>query len=226
MIFARRGIDIAAFPAVERHLARHKGSLEPRPEGIPGERWPGRKPGNYQWFELQDAAGYWELLESPKIVYQEIQFRPAYALDTSGLFVTNKVFFLPTSDEWLLAVLNSPLMWWYCFRFLPHMKDETLSPVGAMMVDLPIAEPTSKRSRKMAEACVTRLVELRALRDSDPAKKREALALEQRLASIVEEAYGLGPEDAALLRSTAPPRMPFELTPRPRPPAAARDARS
>lgn len=35
--------------------------------------------------------------------------------------------------------LNSPLMWWFNWRFLPHMKDEALSPMGFKMEHLPVA---------------------------------------------------------------------------------------
>lgn len=61
----------------------------------------------------------------------------------------------------LLAVLNSPLLWWHNWRFLPHMKDEALSPVGFKMQDLPIAEPTAA-IREATEIAVRRLLEITA----------------------------------------------------------------
>jgi hypothetical protein len=275
MIFARQGIAIEDYPAVEQHLLQFRTSLEPKPPSYQGPNWPGRKAGSYKWYELQDAVDYWRLFENPKIVYQEIQFHPAYALDKSGLFPTNKVFIIPQADEWLLAVLNSPLMWWYCWRYLPHMKDETLSPVGVKMETLPIAPP-SKQARDEAEPAVARLIEItkaendtraavldslrmqfavtepgnklsdfasldsdtfvqevlkrrpkaagklkaadmRALREiygdealPVQARRREALALERRLSTLVNDAYGLTPDEVSLLWSTAPPRMPFK----------------
>ena len=42
------------------------------------------------------------------------------------------------------------------------------------------------------------------------ARRREALVLERQLSHLVNEAYGLTPDDVALLWSTAPPRMPFK----------------
>lgn len=39
----------------------------------------------------------------------------------------------------------------------------------------------------------------------------EALQLERQLSDLVNEAYGLTPEEVALLWETAPPRMPFAL---------------
>ena len=92
--------------------------------------------------EIQDAIDYWREFDKPKIVYQEIQFHPCYAFDRAGHFGNNKTFFVPSDDLYLLAVLNSPLMWWHNWRYLPHMKDEALSPVGFLMESLPIARPS------------------------------------------------------------------------------------
>src|SRR5208283_5312325 len=93
------------------------------------------------WWELRSCA-YWAEFDKPKIVYQEIQFHPSYALDKAGQYGNNKTFFIASADPYLLAVLNSPLGWWYNWRYLPHMKDEALSPVGFLMESLPIARPS------------------------------------------------------------------------------------
>jgi hypothetical protein len=57
---------------------------------------------------------------------------------------------------------------------------------------------------------------LKSLRDEhartiEPARAQaaEALQLERRLSDLVNEAYGLTPDEVALLWETAPPRMPF-----------------
>jgi hypothetical protein len=57
---------------------------------------------------------------------------------------------------------------------------------------------------------------LKSLRDEhtrtiEPARTQvaEALYLERQLSDLVNEAYGLTPEEVALLWETAPPRMPF-----------------
>lgn len=154
MIFTRRGIDIDRYPAIKEHLSTYYKQLCPR-VGIGA----GRKPGSYQWYEIQDSVDYWELFKSPKIVYQEIQFHPSYCLDTQGYFTNNKAFILPKPDLYILAVLNSPLMWWYNWRYLPHMKDEALSPVADLMEKLPIASPTDE-VRSEVEPRVSRLLEI------------------------------------------------------------------
>ena len=50
-------------------------------------------------------------------------------------------FCLPTTDQWLLAVLNSPLMWAYMSRTVIHGKDEVLRLKTIYMEQLPIVLP-------------------------------------------------------------------------------------
>jgi SAM-dependent methyltransferase len=136
----------AEYPSLHRHLKPLEEALRKRQDK-----------GRY-WWELRSCA-YWDAFEKPKLFYQEIQFHPAYSLDVEGRFGNNKTFFLSTDDLFLLAVLNSPLMWWHNWRYLPHMKDEALSPVAFRMEELPIAEPTPS-IRAAAETAVRRLIEI------------------------------------------------------------------
>ncbi|MCX6914391.1 MAG: Eco57I restriction-modification methylase domain-containing protein, partial [Verrucomicrobia bacterium] len=136
----------ARYPSLHRHLKPLEEPLRKRQDK-----------GLY-WWELRSCA-YWDAFEKPKLFYQEIQFHPSYSLDAAGRFGNNKTFFLSTDDLFLLAVLNSPLMWWHNWRYLPHMKDEALSPVAFRMEELPIAEPTAA-IREAAETAVRRLIEI------------------------------------------------------------------
>jgi hypothetical protein len=49
----------------------------------------------------------------------------------------------------------------------------------------------------------------RPLHQAGPRTYDEALGLERQISDLVNEAYGLTPEDIALMWQTAPPRMPF-----------------
>ena len=189
------------------------------------------------------------------------------------MYGNNKTAFILSGDLYLLAVLNSPLMWWYNWRFLPHMKDEALAPNPTVLEGVPIARP-SDRVRELVTPRVDRLVKitdaqqhtrrtildwlrvehsiekaslklqapteldsdafvaevrrirgkknplssaaLKTLRDEhartiEPARTQaaDALQLERQLSDLVNEAYGLTPDEVALLWDTAPPRMPF-----------------
>lgn len=110
------------------------------------------------WWELRSCS-YYDAFEKDKLYYQVIQFLSQYAYDDSGAFGNDKTFFLPTDDLFVLACLNSPLMWWHNWRFLPHMKDEALNPASYRVEKLPIAEPT-EAIRAKVEPAVERLIEI------------------------------------------------------------------
>jgi SAM-dependent methyltransferase len=149
MIYAPWDVDIERFPAILAHLRQFRPALEGRAE-VKAARFP--------WYALSRfASDYVGLFSGEKIVYQVIQFHSAYGLDDGGLFLNDKGFFIPTADPWLLAVLNSPLMWWHNWRYLGHMKDEALNPSGVKMEQLPIAAPDDE-ARRLAEDYVPRLV--------------------------------------------------------------------
>ncbi|MEI2723822.1 MAG: hypothetical protein V9H26_09870 [Verrucomicrobiota bacterium] len=59
--------------------------------------------------------------KAEKLFYQEIQYHPRYALDVvRSARETTRHIFLPTAMiPFLLAALNSPLMWWHNWRYLP-----------------------------------------------------------------------------------------------------------
>ncbi|MCO6047956.1 BREX-1 system adenine-specific DNA-methyltransferase PglX [Aeoliella sp. ICT_H6.2] len=133
------------YPSLFTHMKGHEAALRKRSDQ-----------GHY-WWELRSCA-YWERFNEPKIYYQLIQYHPCYALDTTGMYGNNKTAFILSGDPYLLAVLNSPLAWWYNWRFLPHMKDEALAPNPTVLRNLPIAQPT-EQLRATIEDRVCSLVE-------------------------------------------------------------------
>ncbi len=256
---AADGIFQKTFPALHRHFAPHRVKMAMREDQ-----------GRFPW-ELRSCA-YYADFHRPKIFYQVIQWFPSYCLDRQGLFANDKVYFLPTDDPWLLACLNSPILWWHNWRFLVHVKDEGLTPQGYKMEQVPIAAPGGRADaaaahvetlcaiqvethaarrdllawyrtaweieripnalkdpfdldaegfaaalknalprarRRLAVAEVRRITEAhRAHIAPIAARLAEARRHEQALADLVLDAYGLTPEDRALMWRTAPPRMP------------------
>jgi hypothetical protein len=248
------------FPSLYRHMKAIQ------------QRLVARQDKGQHWWELR-SCDYYAIFEQPKILYQEIQFHPQYALSQKPLFGNNKVFLLPTADLYLLAVLNSPLLWWHNWRYLPHMKDEALNPAGFRMESLPIAEPTPEIRAETEDKVATLLARATESRDQTrelltwlrhefavekPGQQLEGFArltgdafaaevrkrrpkgaprltpaaigeltdtharytapmqqraaeirtLERRLSDLVNQAYRLSEQHIALIRRTAPPRMP------------------
>lgn len=274
MIFARRGIDIDSYPSIKRHLSTYKKHLDPRPSDwrpdSRDEEWPGRKPGNYAWYEIQDAVDYWQLMEKPKILYPDIAWTPSFSIDLSGVFPNNTGYFIPTGDPWIAAVLNAPIGWWYAWRRAQHAKDEALryfntfveeypippSPntdVASIVASLTALTTSVSASRKKVhdwlqhEWGITKLTRLllncdaieskvfiESVKAALPKNKKlsagdiaelnreyaetiepvrtlraEIFSFERRLSDLVNEAYGLTPEEVDLMWRTAPPRIPF-----------------
>jgi len=150
MIYAPWDFSLGSYPAIQAHLESQRDLLEARAE-VRQERFP--------WYALSRyASDYVELFQRPKIVYQEIQFHPAYGLDRTGYFLNNKGFLLESEDPWLVAALNSPAMWWHNWRYLVHLKDEALSPPATRSYTCPSRAKRPATGRD--DACVESIVDL------------------------------------------------------------------
>jgi hypothetical protein len=78
LIFTRHGVNIDEYPAIKQYLVQFKDRLMPRPKDWKGGEWAGRKPGAYQWYEIQDTVDYYLEFEKPKIMYLVFQVKPAF----------------------------------------------------------------------------------------------------------------------------------------------------
>ncbi len=116
------------FPAMHAHLKPMERALRKREDR-----------GKF-WWELR-ACDYYEKLEEPKLIYQEIQTYSSFALDNNSYYINNKAFLIPSGDLYILALLNSPLMWWFLSIYLPHMINDTLTPVAFLMEKCPVVSP-------------------------------------------------------------------------------------
>jgi len=152
------------FPGLYEHLKPFEEALRKRADQ-----------GKY-WWELRSCA-YYEAFTSPKIFYPDITWRGSFCLDDTGYFTNNTVYFLPTADRWLLAVMNSPLMWSYFWRGAAHGKDEALRLFTDFMLTVPIAT-ASPAVREQVEAAVTKLIELKKADDSSRAAVLDALRMQ------------------------------------------------
>jgi hypothetical protein len=112
LIFARRGIVLDNYPAVKAYLEQFRTKLEPRPREWPGDRsWPGRKPGSYRWYELQDSVDYFAAFEQPKILWPDITKFPRFSWDTEGMYLGNTGYIATPDHPWILGFLSSRCAW-------------------------------------------------------------------------------------------------------------------
>jgi adenine-specific DNA-methyltransferase len=123
LIFSKRGIDIENYPIIKNHLEKFKKSLLPKPKDFKGSKWEGRKPGSYEWYEIQDAIEYFQEFEKPKIIYQVFQVSPCFILDNGCHFCNNSIWIIPKDDKVLLAILNSPLGWYLISKYCTKIQN-------------------------------------------------------------------------------------------------------
>jgi hypothetical protein len=164
LIFARRGIEIDRYPAIKRHLSQFREKLAPRPADWDDHqgKWPGRAPGDYQWYELQASPGEdaVEATFKPKTVFQEMAWFNRFALDSSGAVLGNTAYLFADTRSSIAAVLNSPLAWWYMWRTAQHGKDEVLRLIGSYVTEFPVPPDTTGRLLSAAEPMVADLATL------------------------------------------------------------------
>jgi hypothetical protein len=249
-----------AFPPVFKRVKKFEAQLRARSDK-----------GTY-WWELR-SCGYYDVFEREKLMWQDIGYHSRFCLTNVGLVSEATCFALDTTDHWVLAVLNSPLIWCWLWRNTIHGKDEALRLKSLYTERIPIREIDNVQ-RRTVELMVCRLIQMSATQqksrrgfigwlladfgiekpsaklqlpaelDADtlvsevervrgrklpltaagekrlreehartvvPARAlaAEMLTLERTLSELVNQAYGLTPEEIALMWKTAPPRMPI-----------------
>jgi adenine-specific DNA-methyltransferase len=182
LIFARRGVDIDRYPAIKRHLEQYRDRLTP---GVPG----GRKPGAYEWYEIQDTIAYWQEFERPKVVYPDIAPSPQFAYDAgAGYVAANTVYILPDAPPWMVALLNSRAVTWLYGHMSTAIRGGYVRFFSQHMERIPIPDG----------GAASRLPELAA--QALAADDAEAVgALEAEIDAEVYRLYGLTDEEIALI---------------------------
>lgn len=110
------------------------------------------------WWELR-SCDYYDLFGRPKVLWKDLSFYSEFAFDSEGTYTNNLCYFIPTDDLWLVAVLNSPLVWSYLWRNATHGKDEVLRLQTIFMETLPIARPAPEL-RAATERSVRELIKI------------------------------------------------------------------
>jgi hypothetical protein len=217
LIFSRRGIDITRYPAIQEYLKKFKTQLSPRPKNWIGEKWDGRKPGPYAWYEIQDSIDYFEKFEQPKIIFPDIAKESRMTFDSTGFYVGNTCYIIPKNDLYLLGVLNSKLIFNYYKRVATVIGDPDkggrLRWFSQDVVKIPIrtinfADPTDKARHDKMIALVTQMLDLnKRLQDAslDHEKtllQRQIEATDGAIDKLVYELYGLTEEEIKIVEGT------------------------
>ncbi len=158
LIFTRRGININDYPAIKKYLEQWKLDLMPKSSSRESR---GRKPGSYQWYEIQDNVAYYAEFEKPKIVYPVIAKESRFAFDIMGAFTNDKTFTIPVNDLYLLGLLNSSMVWDYLKNICSSLGDADkggrleLRAIYTSKIPIPLASESEKEPIiKLVQKCL------------------------------------------------------------------------
>ena len=197
LIFTRTGIAIDSYPVIKKYLSRFRDKLEP------GK---GRKPGQYNWYEIQDNTAYHQEFEKEKIIWGLTADKWAFAYDDTGHYLPSNGYILTSSQvpiKSLLAILNSRLMEYY-FKFIGIM-----TAGGAFTLKHEtIAEFPIKDVPDIKQDFLVNLVDeiLSITKDEDylsnPTKKAKVKELERQIDQSVYQLYDLTPEEIQIIEGS------------------------
>ncbi|NWJ97022.1 MAG: Eco57I restriction-modification methylase domain-containing protein, partial [Chloroflexi bacterium] len=178
IILAYRGVNISNYPAILNHLSQYETQLR-------------KKAGGGQWYELQASPGDFSRFENQKIVYPDIAPSCRFSYDSSGMYGVNTLYFIPSTDMYLLGLLNATVTEFY-YRFLSsQIRGGYLRFFSIYVGQIPISTPKPEQRVKI-EGLVNKLIEQGP--DAPGATEWQA-----EIDRVVYEIYGLTDEEIALV---------------------------
>ena len=206
LLFTRRGIDIKKYPAILKHLEQYKEQLKPKPKDWPaGKEWKGRKPGPYQWYEVQDSTEYYKEFETEKIIYPNILQKPEFTFDTRNLYTNQKCFIISIPDKYLLGILNSKLNYYLFEKMLPKLQGGFFEPSAIFFTKFPIPNSPNPATKEKLTSLVEQMLEAQkpaagTLTDNDKKLlQQKSDMIDRQIDKLVYELYGLSAEEISIV---------------------------
>lgn len=170
-------VEIDDYPAIREWLLPFKERTEARAT-------------EQRWYELQQAQeAYSERLLCPKISYPHFNNTRSFAFERNGSFSNDKSYFVPSSDGFLLALLNSKATWFALANLAPAVRGGFHELRVQYVQTVPIPPATD-------------------------AQKAELAALAEAAQTAAERRYALQQSVTRRIPDLAPPGKPAKLTER------------
>ena len=210
LIFTYHGIEIQKYPAILNYLKQFKNELMPKPSGWVGDDWNGRKPGKYEWYEIQDTIDYYAEFEKPKIIIPAIVKRASYAFDKNYNYSNDKTTIIPKNDFYLLGILNSKISDFVIFSIASTKQGGYYEYKPMYVSKLPIYtidfdNPDDKTRHDRMVTLVTEMLELHkhlSHAKTDQEKRlitQEIESTDRQIDSLVYGIYGLTADEIAVV---------------------------
>jgi hypothetical protein len=195
LIYTEKGIDMEAYPEILEHLQPFKRRLEDRAT-------------KQEWYELQQAQkAFTPWMERPKIIFPDIATEPRFAIDTTGLYGSNTVYFIARADKSLLGLLNSSVAKMYFSTVCAGLegKQETyLRFFGQYLEGFPIPEmepPVKMKLESLVDKMIDAKEHLTRTSKEDEVRflKHKCDVLDSEIDTLVYQLYDLSQEEIKIV---------------------------
>ena len=181
LIFTHRGIEINDYPAILKHLEKHRVPLS-------------KRKGKQEWYELPASIGDAERFVQLKLVCPNIYNHQTFAVDTAGYYYGKTAYLIPTEEKWLCGLLNSRTVEWFYSQVSNQLTINPLRARSGHIQQIPIPNLTSTQKVLIAKL-VDYLIYLQqqpTINSKDLAHARDRIMLgyfERIIDGLVYEAY-------------------------------------
>jgi type I restriction-modification system DNA methylase subunit len=132
-------IKIDDYPAIHDWLLPFKSNLEKRAT-------------KQEWFELQQAQeAYQSHFEQSKIQYAHFSSNPLFHFNLTNHYSNDKSYIVPTTEQFLLGLLNSKLFWFLLINLCPCVRGGFYELRSQYVETLPIPPATPEQKTKIGE---------------------------------------------------------------------------
>ena len=138
LIFTHRGIAINDYPAIQKHLEKHRESLK-------------KRKGKQEWYELPVSLDDAERFAQPKLVCPDTYNHQTFAVDTTGYYYGKTSYLIPTEEIWLCGLLNSRTVEWFYSQVSNQLTIDPLRARSGYIQQIPIPDLTSIQTAMIAK---------------------------------------------------------------------------
>jgi hypothetical protein len=172
------------YPAIYNHLKSHQEKLWSRNKSEIGIR--------YEWYALQRcAATYYKEFEKQKIVWAETSNGNQLCIVKEGVYLNKTTFMMPTSDKFLLGVMNSRLVRFYLDNIVSKVRGGYFSMSKSYVQTTPITGNSNEVENK-----VNQVLSLKAV---NPAA--DTSSVESQIDQLIYKLYDLTEEEIEIIEN-------------------------
>ena len=180
------------YPILYSHLSQYKEQLSKRNLAETGIR--------YEWYAMQRwGSKYWMDFQKPKIIWQAISKRMAFAYDPSGDYYCDVTTYFMTGNnlKYILAILNSKLFEYALLKI--YLEGDTFKSKNAIIQNFPVP-PISETTDRLVE-----LVDS-IISTKQKAPSADTSTLESGIDRLVYQLYGLTEEEIKIVEGECSPK--------------------